>query len=291
MSIFLQYLLSGIGSGAIYALIALGFCLVYKGTRAINFAQGEYVVVAGVLASVLRLHEHWPLWLAAVSAVAAGVVMGLATELVAVRFLRRPNPLTVTIGTVGVGIAIDAILILRTNGATYVLPPFSAGAPIHLGGALISPQTIWNVGIAALVVLALGWFFNRTRRGISLRAAADDADTASAYGVSLGSTTLWTFGLGGALAALAGVAITPVTLMASTQGTEIGLVGFAAAMLGGLTSLPGAMLGGLLLGVAQSLFGGYVSGTYSDLFAFATLLIVLFVRPRGILGSAVVQRV
>ena len=291
MSIFLQYVLSGIGSGAIYALIALGFSIVYKGTRAINFAQGEYVVVAGVLASVLVVHKHWPLWLAAVTVVAVGVALGVATELIAVRFLNRPSPLTVTIGTVGIGIAIDAFLVTRTNGATYVLPPFSAARPIRVGGALLAPQTIWNVGIALAVVVGLGWFFSRTRRGTALRAAADDAETASTCGVSLGSTTLWTLALGGGLAAVAGVAITPVTLMASTQGTEIGLVGFAAAMLGGLGNLPGAVIGGLLLGVSQSLVAGYVSGTYSDLFAFVILLGVLFVRPRGILSGAVVQRV
>lgn len=290
MSTLLQFVLSGLGIGAIYALLALGFSIVYKGTRAINFAQGEYVLVAGVLASVLY-SDGWPLWLCVVTVVAAGVAMGLATEAVVVRFLRQPDPLTVTIGTVGVTIAIQALVILQTKGANYALPAFSGETPIHVGGALLAPQTIWNVAIALVAGLALAWFFNRTKRGISLRAAADDADTASAYGVSVGTTTRWTFALGGGLAAIAGACITPVTLMASTQGTQLGLVGFAAAMLGGLGSLPGAVVGGVALGVSEALVAGYVSSTYSDVLAFAILLVVLFTRPSGIFRQAVVERV
>lgn len=290
MTLLLQYVLSGIGAGAIYALLAIGFSIVYKGTRAINFAQGEYVVIAGVIASVLSNHG-WPLWLCVVTVAALGVVMGLLTQGIAVWFLGRPDPLTVTIGTVGITVAADAILIMKTHGITYSLPSFSGSVPLHVGGALLSTQTLWNIGIAIAAVVGLAWFFGRTRRGLSLRAAADDSDTAGAYGVSPSSAAMWSFGLAGGLAAIAGAAITPVTLMSSTEGTQLGLIGFAAAMLGGLGSIPGAVVGGVILGVGQSLVGGYVSSTYSDVLSFIVLLVVLFTRPTGLFKQVAVERV
>lgn len=292
MSEFLQFLLSGIGVGAIYALVAVGFSIVYKGTRAINFAQGEYVVVGGILASVLTRSEGWPLGLAVVAVVVGGAMLGIATELVAVRLLKRPDALTMTIGTVAIGIAIAAVVGLESEGTpSYALDAFSGDRPIEFAGALVSPQTLWNIAIVIVAAVAMAAFFNRTRRGISLRAAADDPDSAGACGVSVGTTTLWTFGLAGALGALAGAAITPVTLMAPAAGVQLGLVGFAAAMLGGLGSLQGALVGGLVLGIAETLVAGYVSSTYASLVAFVVLLGVLFTRPTGLFREVEVQRV
>lgn len=291
MKVFVQYVISGIGTGAIYALIAMGFSIVYKGTKSINFAQGEYVAVSGILASEFVAHGL-ALWLAAIIVIIIGVGMGLLTELIAIRFLRRPDPLTITIGTVGISLVVDSTMIYLTKGSTYSLPYFSKSLAVQLpGGAYLSTQTIWNVGIALVAMVVVGWFYRSTRRGTALRAASDDATMASSFGVSKGSATMWVFGLGGGLAAIAGIAITPVTLMASTQATQISVIGFAAAMLGGLNSLSGAVLGGLLLGISQSLIGGYVSATYVTTWAFLILIAVLLLRPSGLIGSRVVERV
>jgi branched-chain amino acid transport system permease protein len=291
MSNFLQTIFAGLGSGAVYAIVALGFSIIYKVTRAINFAQGELLMVAGIVASILNVEHGWPLPLVAVVVVAMGAGMGVATDLVAVRFLRRPDPLTMTIGTVGVGIAIQAAMLLRTHGDSYSLPAFSGEAPINLGGALLQRQTLWNLGIAGVSVVVLTLFFSRTRHGVSLRASADDRDTAAAFGVPFGSAARWGFGLAGALAAIAGLAITPVTLMSYNQGTPLALIGFAAAMLGGLGSMPGAVVGGLMLGVAEALAASYVTATYSSAAGFVILLAVLFTRPSGLFQVAAVERV
>ena len=291
MSHFLQILFAGLGSGAVYALVALGFSIVYKAARAINFAQGEILMTAGVVASTLQGRFGLPLVAACVVVIVGGALVGIGTDLIAVRVLGRPDHLTITLGTVGVAIALKSIVLLRTHGISYSLPAFSGDKPLHVGGALLSPQTIWNLAIALVCVTALTVFFARTRRGVSLRASAADRDTAAAFGVSVTRATTWAFGLAGALAATAGVAITPVTLMSFDQGTEVGLIGFAAAMLGGLGSMPGAVVGGLVVGVAENLVGGYWTGTYASATGFVILLVVLFLRPGGLFKATVDERV
>lgn len=291
MSHFLQILFAGLGSGAIYALVALGFSIVYKAARAINFAQGEILMTAGIVASTLHSHYDLPLLVACVVVIAGGALVGVGTDLIAVRLLGRPDHLTITLGTVGVAIALKAFVLERTHGVTYTLPAFSGDKPIHVAGALLGRQTLWNLGIALVCVTALTLFFARTRRGVSLRASADDRDTAAAFGVSFTGATTWAFALAGGLAATAGVAITPVTLMSFDQGTEVSLIGFAAAMLGGLGSMPGAIAGGLVVGVAENLVGGYWTGNYASITGFVILLIILFLRPGGLFKATVVERV
>lgn len=291
MSNLLQILLSGLGAGAVYALIALGFSIVYKVTRAINFAHGELLMVCGIVASVLTLQYHLPLLLTAAIVIPLGAVMGILVDLIAVRLLNRPDPLTVTLGTVAVGIAVQAVMLLLTKGVSYSLPGFSGDRTFNIAGALLQSQTVWNLGIGLIAVIGLTLFFNRTRRGVSLRASADDKDTAATFGVSFVQATTSGFALAGALAAAAGVAITPVTLMSYSQGTELGLVGFAAAILGGLGSMPGAVVGGLIVGLAEALVAGYVTSTYSSAAGFVILLLVLFIRPSGLFRAVAVERV
>ena len=291
MSNLLQIVLSGLGAGAVYALIALGFSIVYKVTRAINFAHGELLMVCGIVASVVTSRYHVPILLLAPAILVLGAALGVAVDLVAVRLLNRPDPLTVTLGTVAVGIAVQAVMLLLTKGVSFSLPGFSGDRTLNVAGALLQSQTLWNLGIGFVCVVALTVFFARTRRGVSLRASADDKDVAAAFGVSFVSATTWGFALAGALAALAGLAITPVTLMSYSQGTELGLVGFSAAMLGGLGSMPGAVIGGLLVGVAEALVAGYITATYAGAAGFVILLLVLFIRPSGLFRAVAVERV
>lgn len=290
MDRLLQVLSTGLGSAAIYALIGMGFSLVFKTTRVVNFAHGLYLVVAGVLGSVLQRELGWPLLVVVVVVIGAGVVLGFATEIVAVRFLKSPTALTVTIGTVAIGIVLEAALLETTGGATFGMTGWP-GPDLVLGSVTISAQTIGNVIIACVVAAALTMFFSRTRRGVALQAGADDRDTATLFGVSYRATTLWTFGLAGALGALAGLATTPVTLVTFNVGFLFGLKGFAAAMLGGLGSMKGALLGGLIIGVTEAVFATYVTSNFAPIVAFAVLLAVLVYRPSGLFRELAVERV
>ena len=289
--ILIQNILAGFGSGAVFALVALSFSIVYKGSKVINFALSEYVVLGGVLVSALTVTQKWPLALAALVAISVCIVLGLITEFVAFKFLRQSDPLIITIGTVGFGIALDALIVHYSGGNVFYLRSFSPQPYFHWHGFIISSQAIWNIGICIVTVVIVGLFYTKTRVGIGLQAAAEDFDTASSFGVSKRLSTMLTFGLGAAIAAIAGIATTPVTLMASTSAVQIGLGGFAAAMLGGLGTLSGAVIGGMVLGMAQVMFSAYISSSYSSLLAFGILLLVLFLRPNGLMGKGEVSRV
>jgi branched-chain amino acid transport system permease protein len=287
----LQLVLAGLGTGSIYALIALGFNIVFKATDAINFAQGEWVMMGGMVAAALYAAGKMPLAGAFIGAVAAVTLVGLASERLVVRQLRRPSPLSVTLLTIGIAICTKSLVMLGLGKNPAGLPPFSGDKPLHLAGASIQPQTLWIIGIAGVVMLAAHFFFGRTVLGKSMRAAAADPEAAALSGISPRLAMLVSFGIAAAVGAIAGVIITPLTLTSFDHGTVLGFKGFSAAMLGGLGSLPGALAGGLALGLLESLSSGLISSAFKDAVAFVVLLLVLFVRPAGLLGKGQVERV
>lgn len=290
MDKLLQVIVTGLGAGAIYAIIGMGFSVVFKSTRVVNFAHGEYLVVAGVLASVLQRDLGWPLVPTIVLVMIVGSAVGVGTEVVAVRMLNRPDAMTVTIGTVAVGIMIQAVVLRTTHGDTYGFNEFP-WLRFKIGDVTVTSQTVWNVIVACLLALLINMFFSRTRRGIALQAGADDRDTATLFGVSYSTTTLWTFGIAGALGAIGGLAMTPVTLVSFSVGFLFGLKGFAAAILGGLGSMQGALVGGLIIGMSEALVATYMTSTYAPVVIFAVLLLVLVVRPSGLFKELAVERV
>ena len=285
-----QLLVSGLATGAVYAIIALGFNVVYKATRVLNFAHGEYLVICGILASVLTRQLGWPFAATALVVIVVGVGLGLGTELIVFTFLRKPDPLTMAIGAIAVAVILQAVVLTVTGGKNYGLDSWP-GASFNIGSQRVEAQLMWNVGLAVLLTFALRVFFTSTRTGIALQAAADDRATASLYGVSPRSTAMWSFALAGALGAVGGMAVAPLSLMAFHMGLLLGLKGFTAAVLGGLGSMPGALIGGLTIGILEAAVSTYVSGTAAPFAAFVVLLVVLFVRPTGIFKSQEVQRV
>lgn len=291
MTDFLQLTFSGLTTGAAYALVALGFAIVFRGTRAINFAQGEYVMLAGVAAGALHQWADPPLALVVLAVVLMGALCGLATEVICVRFTRTPNPHTVTLATIGLGVAIKAVVLLVTDRQAYTLPGFSGTATLDVGGAVLDAQALWNCALVAVAAGALAAFLRWAPLGVALRASADDGEMAAASGFSRRGAAAWSFALAGALAAAAGAGLAAVSPVNYDFGTLLGLKGFAAAMLGGLGSMVGAVVGGFAIGLMEAWFAGYVSSTYADVVAFSVLLIVLFTRPTGIFAAVKVERV
>lgn len=286
-----QLLLAGIGTGSIYALIALGFNIIFKATDAINFAQGEWVMMGGMIAAALYGAGKMPLFAACIGAVVAVAVVGLLSERLVVRQIRRPSPLVVTLVTIGIAICTKSLVMLVLGKNPAGLPAFSGDKPIHLGGASIQPQTLWIIGIAGAIMIAAHVFFSRSVLGKSMRAAAAEPEAAALVGISPRLAMLVSFGIAAAVGAIAGVIITPLTLTSFDHGTVLGFKGFSAAMLGGLGSLPGALVGGLVLGLLESLASGLLSSAFKDAVAFVVLLLVLFVRPAGLIGRGQVERV
>jgi branched-chain amino acid transport system permease protein len=280
----LQYLISGLTNGAIYALIGLGFTIIYNATTIINFAQGEMVML-GALSAISIYHLQPSLPLALLGGVAAVTLVGLLFERLALRPVKQATPLTLIIITVGGAVFLEGVAMLFWGKEAYSLPPFTSNVPLHLGTATVLPQNLWVLGVGALLVLVLEAFFRLTLVGKAMRACAYNSRAARLVGISASRMVQLSFGLSAALGAAAGILIAPLTLGVYDMGAMLGLKGFCGAILGGLGSILGGVLGGLLLGVAESLASGLISSGYRDAVAFFLLLLVLFLRPQGLLGG------
>jgi len=285
-----QYLLSGLTSGAIYALVALGFALVYNASHVVNFAQGEFVMIGGMAAAVL-VEAGLPLPLSIAISIAGATAVGLLLEKLAIEPARNASVVALIIITIGASILLRGLATLVWDKKIHRLPAFSGEAPLSLGGATLLPQVLWVLGVSAAAVAALTWFFRRTLAGKAMLAVSHNRLAAELMGISVRRTLAASFALSAALGALAGVLIAPIAFTSWDSGVMLGLKGFAAAMLGGLGSSAGAVLGGLALGLVEAIGAGYLSSAYKDVFAFLIILAALVLLPQGLLGRGAAERV
>ncbi len=290
MDQLLQFVFSGLTVGAVYALVALGFTLIYNASDVINFAQGEFVMLGGMV-TVFAHAAGVPLPLAALLAVAVAVVTGLALHRLAIEPARGANAVTLIIITIGASILIRGLAQILFDKQFHRFPSFSGEDPISVLGASILPQSLWVLGGAAVIVAALWLFMERTLLGKAVRATAANRLAARLVGIDTALVLALAFGVSGAIGALAGILVTPITLTSVTVGTLLALKGFAAAMLGGIGNPVGAVAGGLVLGLLEALAAGFISSTYKDAVAFIVIIAVLFVMPQGLLGKRAVERV
>ncbi|MDF2688502.1 MAG: transporter permease [Microvirga sp.] len=290
MAEFLQFLISGLTVGAVYALVALGFTLIYNASGVVNFAQGEFVMLGGMV-TVFASAAGVPLVLAAFIAVVVAIVIGLLLHRLAIEPARGASAVTLIIITIGASILFRGIAAIIFDKQFHKLPGFTGEMPINILGAAVQPQSFWVLGGAAVVVVALYVFLEHTILGKAVLATA--ANRLAARLVGINTTTIMAIAFGGsaAIGAIAGILVTPITLTSYDVGTLLALKGFAAAMLGGMGNPVGAVIGGLLLGLLEAFGAGYLSSTYKDAFAFLVILIVLFVAPQGLFGRRVVERV
>jgi branched-chain amino acid transport system permease protein len=287
----LQFAIAGLKNGAIYALVALGFTIVYSSTGIINFAQGEFFMLGGMLAVFGHTVLGLPLALAAMAAVLATAAIGVVFELLAIRPRADGDQLSLIIITVGGSILISSLARHIFGSDELALPAFSPGPSISVAGATVERQALWIWGITAVAVIALDLTYRYTRLGRAMRACAVNRDAARLMGIDTRSIVTLSFGLAAALGALAGVAVTPLTQTAFNVGTGMGIKGFAAAILGGLGNPIAAVAGGITLGLLESISVAFLSSTYKDAISLVVLLVVLFVRPQGIFGRSAKEKV
>jgi branched-chain amino acid transport system permease protein len=284
LSDFLQYLVSGLTNGAIYALIALGFGIIYNSTHIINFAQGEMVML-GALGAISIYHYYPSLPVAFLGGVAAVSLVGLLMERLTLRPVKDQSPIVLIIITVGAAVFLQGLAMVIWGKEPYTFPAFTGQTPIYLFSATIMPQNLWVIGLGGLMVLLLEGFFRLTLVGKAMRACAYNPQAARLVGIPVSRMVQLSFGLAAALGAAGGILIAPITLGVFDMGAMLGLKGFSAAILGGLGSILGGVLGGLLIGVAEALASGLISSGYRDAVAFFILLVVLFLRPQGLVGG------
>jgi branched-chain amino acid transport system permease protein len=286
-----QFLLSGLTSGSIYALVAVGFCIIYNATGLVNFAQGEFVMLGAMMMIGLTQDFALTMPVAFVLSLAAAMLMGIFLERVPLGLARSRHVLIMVLITVGFSIAARGAASLVWGKTARALPAFSSDAPLLLVGAVISRQALWILALTMVCVALLHLFFQRTVMGQAIRAVSDNRHGAVLVGIPVARMVMISFALSAGLGAMAGILIAPITGMHYSAGVMLGLKGFAAAILGGYGHVWGAVAGGLLLGVLESLAAGFVSSAYKDALAFLILLCVLWIRPSGLLGQARTKRV
>jgi branched-chain amino acid transport system permease protein len=281
---------TGVTIGATYALVALGFSIIFNASHVINFAQGEFVMLGG-MSAVFLLASGIPLPAAVLLAVLCGAVLGIALYKLGIAPARHSDPIPLIIITIGAGLALRGIAQIVWGKGFHSLPAFSGNEPIGLLGAVIMPQSLWVVGTTCVVVALLAYFFNRTRLGKAILATSYNRDAAQLMGINTDMIMVVSFALAGLLGAVAGAVVAPITFTYYEIGVMLGLKGFVAAVLGGLGSFPGAVAGGLVLGVTEAMMAGYISSHYKDAVAFVLILLILFFMPTGMFGKQSAERV
>ncbi len=287
---FLQFLFSGITVGATYALAALGFTLIYNASNVINFAQGEFIMLGGMLA-VYFSQAGLPLPVALALAIAVPAVVGILVEKLAIEPAKGAEPVTLIIITIGASLVIRGLIQVWLGKNTFSLSAFSGDTPLQLLGATLMPQSLWVLGVTAVVVVALWYFFNRTLHGKAMLATSHNRVAAELVGINTNWVLLLSFAMSAALGALGGVLLTPITLTSYDVGIMLGLKGFVAAVVGGLGNGLGAVVGGLLVGILEAMGAGYISSSYKDAMPFVLILLILFLMPRGLFGGKSTERV
>jgi branched-chain amino acid transport system permease protein len=287
---FLQFLFSGLTVGAIYALVALGFTLIYNASDVINFAQGEFVMLGGMVTFFAHA-AGVPLPLAALLAIIAATAVGLALHQFAIEPARGASAVTLIIITIGASILLRGVAAVMFDKSFHSLPPLAGGEPWIIGGAALLPQSLIVLIGAGTIVAALWAFMTMTLTGKALVATAANRLAARLVGINTSALVGLAFAVSAAIGAIGGILMTPITLTSYDVGMLLALKGFAAAMLGGMGNPLGAVIGGLIVGLLEAFSAGYLSSSYKDAVAFLVILGVLFVMPHGLLGRAAIERV
>jgi branched-chain amino acid transport system permease protein len=284
----LQTLVGGLSLGAVYALVAMGFSLVYRTMGLVNFAHADIAMIGAYAASTFYLTYKLPFAVAMVVSIVVTGAIGLVIERV-LRPLENKDFDLMLIGTIGFGIVLQAVAILiwGTTGRAVRSPVQSA--PLDLFGVRVRTYDLLVMGVAALAVVGLAWFLARTKRGAAMQAVAMDHEAATAVGINVGRSNALAFSIGAGLAALAGGLVGPMLYVDASLGGALGIKGFAAAMLGGFGSIPGAVVGGLAIGVLDSYAAGHFQG-YSVLVTFLVFTAAIMIRPMGVFGERTVSR-
>ena len=283
-----QAIASGIGVGCIYGLIGIGFCVIYNASGIVNFAQGAFVMLGGVVTYVAMHSWGLPLPVAAVLAIILVAAAGVVIERLVVRPLwdRDATMFVMILATLAVQIVIERATLLLVGDQPKSIPVFTDLPPLRFFGIAIGYQTLWIFGASLILIVALALFFKKTLVGRAMRACAINREAAALQGIAVSRMLALSFALSAALGAIAGILVTPTQFTAFNVGTPFAISGFIAAIVGGFGRPFGAFLGGLTLGLAQALAVYSLGSGLKNMAALSVLLVFLFLRPSGILGSA-----
>jgi branched-chain amino acid transport system permease protein len=283
---WIQLLVTGITVGSIYSLIALGYVTIYRTSRIVNMAQGAFVMFGAFFVYAFLSEIGLPYWLAAIMSIVCVAVLGMVMYLLVLRPLIKVSLVSIILATMALSILFENVALLKWGGYGKSVPAFTGDKALFIGKVAIFPQSLWVIGLMILVLIGLYALNNLTRVGKQMTATANDPGAASLSGVNTGRMILLAFAISAAIGALGGIAITPINSTSYLSGGIYALSGFVAAILGGWGSSTGAVVGGLVLGIIQSLATGFLPAGYQDAVAYVILILILYFRPSGILGQA-----
>lgn len=291
MSAIVQYILTGLAIGGVYALVALGFHIMWSAARAVNFAHGDTLML-GAIATIFLMDAGLPLPLAALVAIAIACVFGVLLERLAVRpFAGNVNAIGWMLTTIAVGLMLEALVTMQTGGFSRALPSPGIAKSVSILGAGVYPQELLIPVVAVLAMLGLRFLQRRTLIGRAMTAVAHNRDAASLMGIDVNRIVAFSFALAAMLGAAAGILVAPVTQASSTMGLIIGLKGFAVAIIGGITSAPGVLIAGLAFGIVEKFVEGFISTAAREIVGFSLMIVVLLIFPQGLFGKKEVFKV
>ena len=292
MDKLIQTLISGLSLGSIYALIALGYTMVYGIAKMLNFAHGDIIMVGAYAVITAVFTMGLPPFIAILISIALCALLGIVIEFLAYRPLRQAQPLAVLITAIGVSYLLQNLALLIYGSEQKAFPTIVALPTVRIGGVYIDGITLATLVVTAVIMVALSLFINKTRMGKAMRAVSEEKEAAELMGISVNRTITVTFAIGSALAGVAAIFYgAAYTYIRPTTGAMPGIKAFTAAMFGGIGSIPGAMLGGILLGVIEQLSKTYISTLWADAIVFGVLVVVLVVKPTGLLGKKISEKV
>ena len=289
---FLSYLMNGLGLGSVYAIIALGYTMVYGIAKMLNFAHGDVIMIGAYISYFLLSSFHLPVLVSVIGAIAVCTLLGVTIEGLAYKPLRGAPSLAVLITAIGVSYFLQNGAQLLWSSSTKVYPSIVPNGSFSLFGASVTYLTLITIGVCILVMVCLTLFINKTKTGKAMRACAEDKGAAALMGINVNHIISVTFAIGSGLAAIAAVLLCATyPSVYPTLGSMPGIKAFTAAVFGGIGSIPGALLGGIMLGIIEILAKAYISTQLSDAIVFGVLIIVLLIKPTGLLGRKLNEKV
>ena len=275
--------------GAIYSLIGLGYVTIYRTSHIVNMAQGSFVMVGAIFAYSFLTERGLPYWASILLSIVGVVVVAIAMYLLVLRPIMRTSFVNMILATVGLSLLIESLVLLKWGGYGKGIPTFTGDKVLHVGGVAVSPQNLWVIGLMVLIFLALYYLGSHTRVGKQMTATATNPGAARMSGISTNRMIVLAFAISAAIGAIGGIAIGSLIPMTYSAGSVWGLNGFVGAILGGWGSSGGAVVGGLALGIIQSVCTGFMPAGYQDAIAFALLILILYFRPQGLLGARMAE--
>src|SRR5580658_8393477 len=290
MDIVLQLLFTGLGIGSVYALVALGFVLIFRATNVVNFAQGEFSVVAAFLKEEFAVDLGWPYWLSFLLSLAGMALLGAAFNLGVYYPLRHRSFLPVIIATIGASIFLSNSVLALYGPQPQVLPGWFDTPGIQLGPVYLDSQYLLIIAVTIVLVAFQYWFFDHTLIGKKLQATSQDKEMAALLGIPVAAMIMITFVYSAVLGGVAGILVAPILFVSIQMGSTIALKAFAATIIGGFGDVAGAILGGFAIGIIETFGAAYISVPFKDAFAFLVVILFLIVRPQGIFGERVAEK-